>query len=202
MGIYGIKPWFQGLLSGAERFFVRHKVHPDYLTGAALAISVLAGAALALTPLAIWLFLLVPVATVLRTALNALDGLVARGTGYARPLGEVLNEWSDRISDVAVFAGAAFARGSDEHLAAAALVAMLTSSYLGTAAKAAGGKRQYGGVMGKADRMIYLGVASIAAFALPGQPVMSYFLVIVLVGVIVTTVQRWRAIYVDLQPSR
>jgi phosphatidylglycerophosphate synthase len=43
-----------------------------------------------------------------RLAANALDGLVARRTGLARPWGEVYNECCDRISDTLIFVGLAF----------------------------------------------------------------------------------------------
>jgi hypothetical protein len=79
---------------------------------------------------------------------------------------------------------------------------MVLCSYLGTAAKAAGGKRQYIGVMGKADRMIYLSVAAVLAVLLPGLPVFSFYLAIVLLGLSATIVQRLQASYADLQSSR
>ena len=96
----------------------------------------------------------------------------------------------------------ALAPGSEALLGVATLVLMLLSSYVGTVAKAAGGRRQYGGVMGKADRMIYLSLVCVVAFLLPGVPVFRYFLVAVLVGLGLTIAQRLRAAYVDLQPGR
>jgi phosphatidylglycerophosphate synthase len=146
--------------------------------------------------------LAVPVAAIVRIALNALDGLVARDTGIARPWGEVLNEMCDRLSDVALFVGAALAPGSDARLGTAVLVAMLLSSYLGTAAKAAGGRRQYGGVMAKADRMLVLSGAAVLAFFLPGVPVFAVGLGVVLAGLAVTLVQRARSTYHDLHDSQ
>jgi CDP-diacylglycerol--glycerol-3-phosphate 3-phosphatidyltransferase len=202
MGIYSIKPGFQRSLRGVEMLLVRRGVHPDYLTLAAVGLSLVGGAALYGAWVAPWLLLVVPGLALGRIALNALDGLVARGTGLARPWGEVLNELCDRLSDVALFAGVALAPGSDAGLGAAVLVAMLVSSYVGTAAKAAGGRRQYGGVMGKADRMIMLSVACVAAFALPALPVFRFFLALVLVGLCVTIFQRLRATYADLQSAR
>lgn len=202
MGIYSIKPRFQQALRGAELFLVRRRVHPDRLTISALLLSILGAVALYASPRASWLLLLIPPLALGRTALNALDGLVARATGLARPWGEVLNEFCDRLADVALFTGVALAPGSNLGLGTAALVMMLLSSYAGTAAKAAGGRRQYGGVMGKADRMIYLSAASVAAFLLPAFPVFSYLLVLVLIGLLVTIVQRLRAAYADLQSDR
>jgi hypothetical protein len=56
--------------------------------------------------------------------------------------------------------------------------------------------------MGKADRMIMLSVACVAAFALPALPVFRFFLALVLVGLCVTIFQRLRATYADLQSVR
>ena len=202
MGIYSIKPAFQRSLGGVERLLVRRRVHPDYLTLGALALSAGGGLALwASNRVHLLLLLLIPVALG-RTALNALDGLVARDSGLARPWGEVLNEFSDRLSDVCLFAGVSVAPGSDSRLGAAVLVLMLLSSYLGTAAKAAGGTREYGGVMGKADRMIYLSVAALLAYVVPALPVFRVFLVVVGAGLVVTIVQRLGKVHRALQPPR
>lgn len=197
MGIYDIKPAFQRALEPLERFLVLRRVHPDYLTGAALLLSIGGGVALAFSGRVPWLLLLIPVVAFGRTALNALDGLVAKKTGLARPWGEVLNEFGDRLSDVALFAGLSVAPGVSFILGMTATVLMLLSSYLGTVAKAAGGQRQYGGIMGKADRMILLAGASVVAFFF-GIWVMNYFLALVLVGVPVTILQRLLKTYRDL----
>jgi CDP-diacylglycerol---glycerol-3-phosphate 3-phosphatidyltransferase len=199
MGLYAIKPGFQRSLSGVRLQLVRWRIHPDYLTVSAVVLSVLGGLALYGSNYAGWLLLFVPAAALIRIALNALDGLVARDTGLARPWGEVLNEFCDRLSDVALFAGVALAPGSNMALGAAALVLMMLSSYVGTAARAAGGKRQYGGIMAKADRMLALSAASVAAFLLPDVPVFTIFLWVVIAGVFVTLIQRLRSTYVDLQ---
>jgi phosphatidylglycerophosphate synthase len=201
-GIYGIKPRFQQALRGVEAVLIRRHIHPDTLTLSALLLAGLGGATLLASQWVAGLLLLVPPLVLARTALNALDGMVAVDTGVARPWGEVLNEFCDRLADVALFAGVALAPGSSPGLGAAVLVAMLLSSYAGTVAKAAGGRRQYGGVMGKADRMIGLGAAAVLAFALPGVPVFAGFLLVVLAGLIVTLVQRLGATYVDLQSPR
>ena len=85
--------------------------------------------------------------------LFALRGLTRRPPFAARALGAQLIQigWLSLpvVGLTALFAGAALAPGSDARLGVAVLVAMLLSSYLGTAAKAAGGRRQYGGVMAR-----------------------------------------------------
>lgn len=202
MGIYRIKPRFQQALGGAQRALVRRRVHPDYLTIGALLLSICGGVALWGSHWSRWLVLLVPLVAMGRTALNALDGLVARDLGLARPWGEVLNELCDRLADVALFTGVALAVGSDARLGAITIVVMLLSSYLAILSKAAGGRRQYGGVMGKADRMIFLSVVSVAAFIFPSLPILTWFLVVVLIGLALTFARRAGDTYADLQPRR
>lgn len=197
MGIYSLKPAFQRSLQGVEGWLVARRVHPDVLTYAGLAISVAGGVALYLSAALPWLLLTIPAVALLRTALNALDGLVAVRTRMARPWGEVLNEFCDRLADVALFGGLALAPSTDVRLGAVTLVAILLSSYLGILSKAAGGPRQYRGPMGKADRMVYLSVAAIVAFV-AGPTTLNAFLGLVLVGVVVTAVARARATYAVL----
>jgi len=198
-GIYLLKPAFQRSLGGVERWLVARRVHPDWLTGLALVLSVGGGVCLALAPDRLWLLALVPIVAVVRTALNALDGLVARSTGLARPWGEVLNELSDRIADVALIGGLAIAAPSGLLLGTGALVAMLLSSYLAILSKAAGGRRQYMGPMGKADRMVLLAIGAPFGFFLPLDWVYNGILTIVLAGCLFTLVRRMQATHADLK---
>lgn len=199
MGFYAAKPAFQRTLLPIERLLVRCRVHADVLTGAALVLSVAGAAALAASPHFPLLLLAAPVVALVRMALNALDGMVARSSGQARPWGEVLNEVSDRGSDVALFGALGLAGYGDPRIAAAAVVAMLIASYTGVVAKAAGGRRQYGGVMGKVERMAVLSLTCIAALLFDATAVVNAGFAIVLAGSAVTTFQRLRSAHRDLR---
>jgi len=75
-----------------------------------------------------------------RTILNALDGMVAKDTGLARPWGEVLNEFSDRLATslcLVLDLLASVQPAADVRF----LISVVLSSYLGILAKAAGGSR-------------------------------------------------------------
>ncbi|MBZ4166385.1 hypothetical protein JYG49_24430, partial [Escherichia fergusonii] len=52
----------------------------------------------------LWLLCSTPITAIGRLMLNALDGMVAKDTGVARPWGEVLNEFCDRLADLTIFA--------------------------------------------------------------------------------------------------
>jgi CDP-diacylglycerol---glycerol-3-phosphate 3-phosphatidyltransferase len=201
-GIYQVKPAFQRSLGGIEQWLVARRVHPDRLTYAALVLSIGGGAALYLAPEHRWLLALVPIVVLVRTALNALDGLVAKRTGLARPWGEVLNEFCDRVADVAIMGGVALAAPTLHLLGAAVVVLMLLTSYLAILSKAAGGRRQYAGPMGKADRMLLLGLTAVVGLFVPLDLAYDAFLALVLVGLAATLAARARATYDDLQSAR
>jgi CDP-diacylglycerol--glycerol-3-phosphate 3-phosphatidyltransferase len=201
-GIYQVKPAFQRSLGGIEQWLVDWRVHPDWLTYAALVLSVGGGVVLYLAPDYRWLLILMPVVVVVRTALNALDGLVAKRTGLARPWGEVLNEFCDRVADVALLGSVALAAPTLHLLGAAVVALMLLTSYLAILSKAAGGRRQYAGPMGKADRMLLLGVAAVVGLFVPLTITYNVYLAVVLVGLLLTLAARARATHGDLQPAR
>ena len=170
MALYDVKPRFRALLQGIVPAL--EPIHPDWITLAALACSVLAAILFQSAEELRWPFLVIPALLLLRITLNALDGLVAQATGKARAFGEVLNEGTDRLSDVAILFGIALSPLSSLAWGAPAAVAVLLSSYVGILGKAVGAGRQYGGVLGKADRMLYLGVACVAALFV-GNPVVA-----------------------------
>ena len=200
-GIYVLKPAFQRSLSGIEHALVARRVHPDRLTEAALVLSVLGGISLYFAPTLTWLLAVVPVVAVVRTALNALDGMVARDTGLARPWGEVFNELCDRFADVALLGGLTLAAPSNLLLGSAAITMMLLSSYLAILNKAAGGRRLYMGPMGKADRMVLLAIGAPCGIFLPLPWVFNGILALVLAGCLLTFVRRIQAAREDHDPS-
>jgi CDP-diacylglycerol--glycerol-3-phosphate 3-phosphatidyltransferase len=211
MGIYGMKPWFRARLRSLLPLL--RPVHPDALTWAAVAVSAAAAAAIARSGGAGSLALLaVPPLLFLRIALNALDGLLAQETGKARPFGEVLNEATDRLSDSALLLGVSFSPYSSPAFGAPALVSVLLSSYVGILGKAVGASRQYGGVLGKADRMLWLGAACLLVFfagdrtlaVVAGEAVGVFDALLVAFTALgaMTSLQRARRIHAELAQLR
>jgi phosphatidylglycerophosphate synthase len=172
MGIYSIKPWFRQQLQPLVKLF--WNVHPDVLTWAALIVSIFAGVLLNISFDRPWLAIAAIPLLVARLILNALDGMVAHQTGKARAAGEVLNETSDRLSDLAIFIGLALTPSVDRVLGLLAVVAILMVSYIGVLGKAVGAERVYGGILGKADRMVFLMIACLIYGLLPNTTVMGY----------------------------
>jgi phosphatidylglycerophosphate synthase len=197
-GIYTIKPWWQSRLAGIESTLVKRHVHPDVITLAGVGCAGLLGAALFGSGQWPLLALAVPPLAVGRLAANALDGLVARHTGLARPRGEMFNECCDRISDILVFVGLAFTLQVIASLAWGVLVLALLSSYVGITARAAGGKRQFSGLLAKADRMICLALFS-PVVIWRGPLAWNWLLLAFLPAPLITLVQRYRWTSLDLK---
>ena len=200
MGIYGVKPAFQRLLRPIEALLVRAKVHPTVINLAALLFSIAGGFALFYAASYPLLLIYIPIMAFVRTALNALDGMVARDLKVKNQgWGEVLNEFIDRVSDAAIFFGLALAPYANLRLGGLVVIIVLLNSYLSIVSKAAGGTRQYGGFMGKADRMIYLAIAAFAMFVTKNFAIANYLMLFIGAGTALTMVQRFLSIRRELR---
>ncbi len=99
------------------------------------------------------------VGLVVSSLFDALDGKVARLRGTDSRKGDFLDHVFDRYSDVFIMTGLFFSVYSREWVALFGLLGVLLTSYLGTQAQAVGVGRIYGGVLGRADRLVVLLVA-------------------------------------------
>jgi len=89
--------------------------------------------------------------------LDALDGRIARMAGKASARGDFLDHVLDRYADVVMLGGIAFnAVYCHLEVGTLALLGVLLTSYMGTQAQAVGQARAYGGILGRADRLVLL----------------------------------------------
>lgn len=189
-GWYRVKPAAQRALRPLVDACVSRGVRADQVTLAAIPVAALGGLCLALSDSVAPLLLAVPILATARLVLNLVDGQVARRTGTTHPMGEVLNEVGDRLSDILFVGGLAFVAAVGPLLAASAVIASVLASYAGIAARAVGLPRQYGGVMSKPARMLVLAVAAPLAFALDAAWPLQVGAWLILAGALVTLVQR------------
>jgi CDP-diacylglycerol---glycerol-3-phosphate 3-phosphatidyltransferase len=200
MKLYSIKPKFQKTLSPIKKVLIKLKVHPTYINLAALIVSVLAAFIFYKASYNLTLLLWIPLLAFVRIAFNALDGLVARELKVKnQQWGEVLNEFIDRLSDITFFLGIAFFGFTNALLVFFTLVSVLLVSYIGILGKAAGGRRIYSGLMGKADRMFYISVAAVLIVFLKNPVIINYLLIFMLTLSIVTILQRINIIKKELK---
>jgi CDP-diacylglycerol--glycerol-3-phosphate 3-phosphatidyltransferase len=192
MNIYSIKPAFQKFLNPLARVLAKKKIHPTNINVWALIVSITGGLALFYAEQNLFLLLYIPVMAFARTALNALDGMIARINKVKhQDYGEVLNELTDRLSDMAIFLGLALTPYTNQTLGMLSVTSILLVSYMGILPKAANAKRQYSGPLGKADRMFYLSIGAILMFIFPTTPIMNYFLIFIILGSTLTIVNRF-----------
>ncbi len=201
MGIYTIKPKFQKTLRPIENIFVRYHVHPTVVNLLGFLMACIGALGILLSPKYPILLFVTAFAVNARTACNALDGLVARRLNVASKFGEVLNELIDRFSDSVLFISIYFLSSTSNTLALFTLVIILINSYLSILSKASGASRQYGGIVGKADRMIYMSIASVLVFFTHNQNIWNYFLWFILLTTVVTFFQRFATTRRELAES-
>lgn len=156
--IYQLKPRFQALLRPSVRRLHERGVTANQVTLAAALMSVLLGLLLATLAHVAWLFILLPLWMLLRMALNAIDGMLAREFGQQSTLGAYLNELCDVIADTALYLPFALLPGVSPTLVVLVVLSATFSEYAGVMGPLAGASRRYDGPMGKSDRAFAFGV--------------------------------------------
>ncbi|RBL67832.1 CDP-alcohol phosphatidyltransferase family protein [Pseudomonas sp. MWU13-2625] len=158
LSIYQLKPRFQNLLRPLVQRLYDNGTTANQITVLAAVISVLVGTVIALFPSHAWLFALIPLWMILRMALNAIDGMLAREFGQQSRLGAYLNELCDLVADSALILPFALLPGASLLLVLAVTLLALFSEYAGVLGPMVGASRRYDGPMGKSDRAFILGV--------------------------------------------
>ncbi|MBB3241024.1 CDP-diacylglycerol--glycerol-3-phosphate 3-phosphatidyltransferase [Pseudomonas sp. Tn43] len=155
--IYQLKPAFQNLLRPLVQRLFDNGTTANQITVLAGVISVVTGVGIACFAHHLWVFLLIPVWMILRMALNAIDGMLAREFGQQSRLGAYLNELCDIVADSALILP--FALIPDVSVLIVLLVTLLAlfSEYSGVLGPMVGASRRYDGPMGKSDRAFALG---------------------------------------------
>jgi archaetidylinositol phosphate synthase len=132
-------------------------VSPDALTWIALLFSILAGLSFWLAgELSYHYLLLAFFAIILNALFDALDGWVARITGKASKRGDFLDHVLDRYADAFIVGGIVLSIYSHFTVGLLAILGVFFTSYMGTQSQALGLARDYGGILGRADRLVLL----------------------------------------------
>ena len=158
LSIYQLKPRFQNLLRPLVQRLYDNGTTANQITVLAAVISLLVGTVIALFASHTWLFALIPLWMILRMALNAIDGMLAREFGQQSRLGAYLNELCDVVADSALILPFALLPDVSLLLVLAVTLLALFSEYAGVLGPMVGASRRYDGPMGKSDRAFILGV--------------------------------------------
>ena len=193
-------------LAGA---LARRGVSPNTISVAGLGAGILAGVSFAATTFTEgWAcrlcWLAGAVCVQLRLLANLLDGMVAVASSRASKVGELFNEFPDRLSDAATLIGLGYAAGGRPELGYLAAVGSLLTAYVRALGKSVGAPNVFVGPMAKPHRMALVTVAALACAALPadwvsGYHVPAWALGVVAAGTFVTIVRRLARIAAHLR---
>ena len=152
------KVYFDPLVSIA----IKCRMTPNFFTLAAFLASAAAGF-LFYFRLELWGI----TAVALNAFCDAMDGAVAREMKIQSKRGDFLDHAVDRYADIFIITGI-FAGGLVPwQIGVFALTGVLMSSYLGTQAQAVGVGRYYGGLLGRADRLVLILVVGVIDLIIP-----------------------------------
>ncbi len=142
----------------------------------------------------------------LRLLCNLLDGMVAIEGQKKSVLGDIYNEFPDRVADTIILVGMALCDRLDSVLlvfaVTAALMAAMTA-YTRVLGASVGAKQYFSGPMAKQHRMALLTATIMALPILPSslshQTTLKFALVVISLGCIATIAIRLRKISMELQ---
>ncbi|QOW24892.1 CDP-alcohol phosphatidyltransferase family protein [Lysobacter sp. H23M47] len=159
MSIYKLKGRFQAVLRPGVGRIAAWGIAANQVTVAAAIVSaVVAAVVWAVTPGQPWVYLLLPGWMLLRMALNAVDGMLAREFAQQSRLGAYLNELCDVIADAALYLALLSVAGVSVHLVWTFVALSALTEYAGVLGLMVGAQRRYDGPMGKSDRAFVIGL--------------------------------------------
>lgn len=164
ISVYKLKPKFQQLLTPVLLFLHKNKITANQITIGSMLLSAVIGVLFWNADLSKWFFLSLPIGLLLRMALNALDGMMARKFNQTSKLGEVLNEVGDIISDSIIFFPLLKFQPESLYLIISFILLSVINEFAGLIGKVVGKERRYDGPMGKSDRALILGLYGLLIF--------------------------------------
>jgi len=191
--IYDLKPRFQALLRPICRRLAQSGVTANQVTLAAAALSVAEGAWIAWQPASPLPYFLLPPVLLLRMALNAIDGMLAREHAMQSRLGAILNEMGDVVSDACLYLPIALNPAVPAWGPVGIVLLGTMVEMMGVVAVQIGGQRRYDGPFGKSDRAFAFGLLGLLLGAgVPTAPWIAWYLALAIVLSVVTLANRGR----------
>ncbi len=148
--------------------------------------------------------------TLLLSALfDAIDGKVARMRNLSSKRGDLMDHVLDRYSDILIMLGFVFSIHAQMWIGLLAIIGVLLTSYLGVQSQALGLRRNYSGILGRADRLVLMLIFILLQFFIAYHAVL-YGILITPINILliwfaiagnITAVMRFRDTYSALGPS-
>lgn len=155
--LFNLKSPFQQLLRPIVLLLAKSGVTANQVTIAAVLLSFLGGSLIIWQPKSSWPLLVLPIILLIRMAMNAIDGMLAREHGQQSSLGAILNEMGDVVADAALYLPLALLPNVNAVLVVLLVIMAIMSELIGVVAVQIGAHRQYQGPMGKSDRAFCIG---------------------------------------------
>lgn len=143
-----------------------------------------------------WHFLLLisSLAILLNGFLDAIDGKIARMRKKESKKGDFIDHAIDRFSDALMIGGIVASSWCNKLIGIIVMAVVLLTSYMGTQAQAIGYRRIYGGILGRADRLVILFFAAIFQYFIGkiyGFYLIEWIMIYFSIAGTITIVQRF-----------
>jgi len=192
ISVYKLKPKFQALLQPLLACLHKWGVSPNLLTLLGILLSVAMGI-YAFYGNRILALILLPLVLLVRMALNALDGMMARQFNMQSKLGAVLNEIGDIVSDIALYFPVYVLFKMDPNWIMLFLLLSALNEFAGLLGQAINGVRRYDGPMGKSDRALVVGLLCLLYFFnVPIQLYLTWIWMLIFMLLVWSTLRRLR----------
>ena len=197
--VYQLKASFQNFLRPLVEILAKAGVNANQVTIAALLLSVFFGLLLYCSDFAPWTLFCLPIILFVRMGLNAIDGMLAKEHDMQSPLGVILNELGDVLSDIALYLPFAALTGIRPALVVCCVLAAVISEMTGVISVQIKASRRYDGPMGKSDRAVVFGLLGVLmGFGLRPGTWFDILMGIMLLLCVLTIVNRTRGALNDV----
>ncbi len=140
---------------------------------------------------------------ILNSFTDAVDGVMARQKNIQSDQGDLLDHVIDRYADTFIICGIFFAGYTNWMIGVAAITGVLITSYMGTQAQAVGAGRDYGGIMGRADRLALIIMVTVAnvfyPFEIYSMQLLGWVIVVIAIMSHFTALQRFLRIWGEME---
>ncbi|MDY6930868.1 MAG: archaetidylinositol phosphate synthase [Halobacteriota archaeon] len=197
-----LRPYLKDFFENVAKVFATLGLTPNFLSVISLILAFVAGISFYYSRSDIDLLLVAVSLVILSGFLDAVDGALARYTGKAGPKGDFLDHVIDRYADVFLICGVFFGGYGSWEVGVVAITGILICSYLGTQAQAVNIGRYYGGIMGRADRLVLLVLFTMMNYAAPqeiyGMQLLGWLIVVFAITSHISAIQRFAHIWKEL----
>jgi len=185
------KVFFQMLFRPAANFMARAGVTANQVTASTILLSLAAGTTVFSWPEQRWPLIMILSVMFVRLAFNHIDGMLAREHDMITPLGGILNELSDVISDIALFLPLAAISGITPWPVFLAVLFGVITEMAGVVGLTIGASRREDGPLSKKPRGICFAIIILAIIL--GEPPggwMNVLLIALLPLMVLTIINR------------